>query len=158
MMPVQRNLLRLFLQADAFAVLTAGSKFAAFGQVEHAGDDSFDGFKPVLRIRHGRNGMEQALSIRMLGMENDILHSPAFDDFAAVHDNDVLCNLRNQGNIMGNHDEGTVFPMDQSLQFPDNLGLYRYIQGSGRFIRNDQCGICGSAMAMITRCRIPPLN
>ena len=72
---------------------------------------------------------------------NHIAHFADFSDATRIHDNDAICGLSNDAHIMGDqHHCRTLLATHFFKEFND-LCLYRYIQRSRGFVRNNQLGL-----------------
>ena len=65
---------------------------------------------------------------------------------------------RHHAEVMRDDDQCDVQPPRQLLHQFKNLGLDCHIEGSGRLIGDDQPGTQASAIATMTRWRMPPEN
>ena len=99
-----------------------------------------------------------ASRIGVFGIMEDVVHRPAFDDSTQIHDHHVIGHLRNHAHVVRDENDGQVFLLLQLAHQVEYLRLCRDIQGRTRFVGDQDAWVAGSAMAIITRWRRPPLS
>ena len=92
----------------------------------------------------------------MLRIGKNVRCIAAFNNIAAQHDNCAVGNFGHHAHIMRDEQYCHAFLF---LQIPDefeDLGLDGDIERGGGLVGNQEFWLAASAIAIITRCRIPP--
>ena len=71
----------------------------------------------------------------------DLVDLPFFHQFARIHDADAVCDLRHDAEVVGDEQHGSVLLVAHVLHDVEDLRLHRYVQGGGRFIRDQELGM-----------------
>ena len=80
------------------------------------------------------------------------------DDPAGVHDRDLVGDLGDDAEVVGDdHDRGVELAL-QALDQLEDLRLDRHVERRRRLVGDQQLRVVGSAIAIITRWRMPPEN
>jgi hypothetical protein len=90
-----------------------------------------------------RDRAEQADGVGMLWPGKQFVDRRALDDLAGIHHRDLVADLGDHAEIVGNQDDRRAAC---GLQLPhqvENLGLQSHVQCGGRFVRDQQPGIAG---------------
>ena len=102
------------------------------------------------------NGSKEALRIGVFGIAEELAHRRFLDLSACIHDDDVIRDFRDHAKIVRDeHDGGADAGFEVAHQIED-LRLNCHVECGGRLIGNQQFRRTGKAMAIMTRCRIPP--
>src|SRR5437867_10151316 len=94
----------------------------------------------------------------MLRIREHVDRAPELHDLAGVHDRDSFARLRHHAEVVGNQDHGQVKLPAEPLEQVEDLRLIitsRAVTGSSAIT---SFGLQARAMAIITRCRMPPEN
>ena len=76
----------------------------------------------------------------MAGVVEDIMDGTFFNDTAGVHDDDVVCHLSDNTQVMGNQHDRRIDLILELTEQVKNLCLNGNIQCGGRFVGDDQSG------------------
>ncbi len=85
-------------------------------------------------------------------------HRGVLDHFRGVHHGHVVGHFGDDAQVVRDHQDRHAHLGLQLAQQVENLGLDGHVEGGGRLVGNQQLGRQESAMAIITRCRMPPDN
>ena len=91
-------------------------------------------------IGTGRS-LEQRLGVRMAGRGEDLRGRPRLDHLAQVHDSQVVGDVADHGQVVGDEQVGDVHLFLQRLQQQEYLGLDRHVQRRSRFVEHHQGGL-----------------
>ena len=72
------------------------------------------------------------------GLIEDPFSRAVFDDTSGVHDGDVICEVANDREVVGNKNHGEVQILSELHQEIEDLRLDRDIEGGYRFVRENQ--------------------
>ncbi len=86
----------------------------------------------------GRDGGEEALGIGMGGVGGDEFGGAFFDEFTVFENGNLIADVFNDGEIVGNKEVGEVKFFLEVHQKVDDLGLDRNIEGTDRFVADDK--------------------
>src|SRR2546426_1088442 len=114
---------------------TPGMKGASGRWVAHVRDLAFDPFDG--RSLQRRNRGDEHLRVWMQGLVEDIGRRSDLDDAPRVHDRDPVRDLRQDGQVMGNHDERRAHRSANLLDELEDLRLDRHVHGAGRLVHDD---------------------
>ena len=89
-------------------------------------------------LLEGGNGSEQALGVGMGGVGGDEFGRAFFDEFTVFENRDLIADVFNDGEVVGNEKVGEVKFFLEVHQKVDDLGLDRDIEGTDRFIADDK--------------------
>jgi hypothetical protein len=70
---------------------------------------------------------KEGFGVSVLGIAEDALGVAVFDNFAAVHDGDAFAKAANDGEVVGDEDEGHAKFGAEAFEFGEDLGLDRHI-------------------------------
>jgi len=124
--------------------MTARVEGAAGGGMDGAGyfAPEFDAPAGAAWFGSGDGG-KQGHGVRMFGVAVDFIGPGVFDDAAEVHDGDIVANVFDDGEIMGDEEIGQAELSLEVRQEINDLGLNRDVQGADRLIADDKPGIQG---------------
>src|SRR5438093_236678 len=94
----------------------------------------------------------------MLRVVEDLLDWPLLHDPARVHDEDPLAQSGDYPHVVRDEDDGRLRLLVEVTKQLEDLGLDRHVQGGGRFVGDQDRWLVGRPIAIIARCRMPPLN
>ena len=115
-------------------------KGAALWDFKGIGDCAFDGYQAAF-LPHLRDGVQQAHSVGVARIFEDGARVGVFDDFAQVHDCDVIGHAGDDAEVVGDeHDRHADVGLEMAHQVQD-LGLHRDIEGCRGFVGDEQGGI-----------------
>ena len=86
------------------------------------------------------NGLDEFLRVRMLGFVEDVFGVAVFDDFAVMHDGDVVRNVAHHGEIVGDENHGEIELFAQLEQEVENLGLDGDVERADGLVCDDELG------------------
>ena len=89
-------------------------------------------------LLEGRDGGEQALGIGMGGVGGDEFRGAFFDEFTVFENRDLIADVFNDCEVVGNEEVGEVKFFLEVHQKVDDLGLDRNIEGTDRFVADDK--------------------
>ena len=92
----------------------------------------------------------------MAGFSVELVDRGFLDDLAAVHDQHAIYEASYYTQIVGDPDHRHAQLLAQVLHQFEDLGLDRDVEGRSRLVGNQIRGRQARAMAIITRCLIPP--
>src|ERR1700730_1537280 len=122
----------------------AGAEATARGRVRGAGQVAAenDALAGALDIGVGdRYGGEQRAAVRMSCRVKDALPARRLDDAAKIHDGDLIADVTDDRQIVGDEDVGEAEFALQLLQEIDDLRLDREVERGDRLVADDQFGI-----------------
>ena len=86
------------------------------------------------------DGLDEFLRVRMLSFVEYVFCISVFDDFALMHDGDVVRNVAHHGEIVGDENHGEIEIFTQLEQEVENLGLDGDVECTDRLVRDDKLG------------------
>ncbi len=86
----------------------------------------------------GGDGGEEALGIGMGGVGGDEFGGAFFDEFTVFENRDLIADVLDDGEIVGNEEVGEVKFFLKVHQKVDDLGLNRDIECADRFVADDE--------------------
>jgi len=86
----------------------------------------------------GGDGGEEALGVGMGGMGGDEFRGAFFDEFTVFENRDLIADVFNDGEIVGNEKVGEVKFFLEVHQKVDDLGLNRDIECADGFVANNE--------------------
>ena len=89
-------------------------------------------------LLEGGNGGEQALGVGMSGVGGDEFGGAFFDEFTVFENRDLIADVFNDGEVVGNKEVGEVKFFLEVHQKIDDLGLNRDIEGADGFVADDK--------------------
>ncbi len=89
-------------------------------------------------LLEGGNGGEEALGIGMGGVGGDEFGGAFFDEFTVFENRDLIADVFNDGEIVGNEEVGEVKFFLEVHQKVNDLGLDRDIEGTDRLVANNK--------------------
>ena len=89
-------------------------------------------------LLEGRDGGEEALGIGMGGVGGDEFRGAFFDEFTVFENRDLIADVFNDGEVVGDKEVGEVKFFLEVHQKVDDLGLDRDIEGTDRFVADDK--------------------
>ena len=147
------------LRASLYGKPTALPEGAPCRQVQQIGRLPLD-WVQLLCSRQVEPGdrIQQPESVRVAGAPIDVSGRPPLGDFAGIHNVDPVGIAGHDTQIVGDDEQGDpILPAELLHQIQD-LGLNGHVQRRGRLVGDDQLGVAAGAIAIITRCSMPPLN
>ena len=124
------------------------------GQIRDAPDDDGQARSPAVQVGMRaaapgcRDGAGRRRSRDGIGL----------DDLAGVHDRDAVGDLVDDSEVVGDQDHAHPELVAQAGEQVEDLGLDRDVERGRRLVGDQQLGFSRSAVAIITRWRIPPEN
>ncbi len=94
----------------------------------------------------------------MQRVRKELVDRRAFDDLRSVHDRDMVGHLGDHAEVMRDEQNRHARLGLKLAQQVEDLSLDRDIERGRRFVGDKSFGEQASAMAIITRCRMPPEN
>ena len=91
------------------------------------------------------------------GGRRRLIERALFDDAAAVHHEDAIGDVGDNAEVVG-HEDDSVPLVAQLAQLLEDLRLDRHVQRGRRLVGDQQARRAESAIAIITRWRMPPEN
>jgi hypothetical protein len=136
---------------------TSRMEMASCRRIDRAGDLPLeDNFRPFQsRVCH-RDRRKKGLGIGMPGILVEELGWSHLHDPSQVHDRDVVTDMSDDIEVMGDEEISQPEFFLQILQQVDDLGLGGYIQGRDGFVGNDQIGIDGQRPGDPDSLPLPP--
>ena len=122
-------------------VRAAGVERAAGGQADEAGRLPGDGAEPLPVPAVGRQRLQQALGVRVVVGEEDRPPVRALHNGAGVHHDDLIGQVRDDSEVVGDHDDGGAELVLQGLHDLQHLGLHGDVERRGGLVRDEQLGI-----------------
>src|SRR5712692_6330469 len=101
----------------------------------HVRDFPFDPFDRF--SLQGRNCGDEHLCIRMQRVVENLGRRSDLHDAARIHDRNSVRDLRQHGQVMGNHHEGSAHRGPNLLDEIEDLRLDRHVHGAGRLVHDD---------------------
>ena len=98
----------------------------------------------LLDLRVGvEAGGEQAAGVGLDGALEDLAHAAGLDDAALLHDHDVVGEVADHRQVVGDEDEGDAEVAAQVGEELDDLGLDRDVEGGDGLVGDDELGLQG---------------
>jgi len=136
---------------------TTRMKPAAGGEGANLGHAAGDGAQSIGLGPESGDRMDQGLGIGMERTFQERARGGGFDDLAGVHDGHALGNVADDSQVVSDEQDGHVeLCLEMAEQF-DDLGLDGDVECGGGFVRDQEVWEA-RAMAIITRCCMPPDN
>ena len=85
-----------------------------------------------------RDRLEETPRIRMLGPRENHLNGATFHHLPAIHDDNVIGDLRRHAEVVGDENDAGVVLALKVLDEAQNLRLYCHVERCGRLIRDKQ--------------------
>ena len=108
-----------------------------------------------LRVDGGDRG-EKALGVGMIGVCCDRLSGTFFDQFAVFENGNLIADVFDHGEVMRDEEVSEIEFFLQIHQKVDDLGLHRDIQGTDRFVANDEFRFDGQGAGDSDPLALPP--
>jgi hypothetical protein len=89
-------------------------------------------------LLEGGDGGEEALGVGMGGMGGDEFRGAFFDEFTVFENGNLIADVFNDGEIVGNEEVSKVKFFLEVHQKVDDLGLNRDIECADRFVANNE--------------------
>ncbi len=125
-------------------VVAARVERASRRHVDQARRRALDRDQPLAALPvDPRHRAEQTPGVRVLRPVEDVLRGAVLDRAAGVHHLDVVGQLGDHAEVVGDDDDGGV---ELTLQVPDqvqDLRLHGHVEGGGRLVRDQQVGVAG---------------
>ena len=87
--------------------------------------------------------MKEPDRIRMTGVFEDVARPSLLNDLTVVHDGDAVAHKPQEGQLVGDKNEGELnFPLESSQQIQD-LSFGGHIQGRCGFVQDNELGSKG---------------
>ncbi len=103
-----------------------------------------------------RVGAEQGHRVRVPGLVEHAGGGTGLDDLAGVHHGDVVAEVGDHAQVVGDEHDRQPGVADQCPQQAEDLGLHGDVERGGRLVGDQQVGSPVSARAMQTRWAMPP--
>ena len=117
---------------------TAAEEAAAGAALGRGGDEAGNGGERHAATGVAGRGREQAGGVGMAGMAQHLGDRPLFDDAPGVDDHDLVAQLGDDAEIMGDEQDGQAEVVPQRSQEVENLRLNGDVERGGRFIGDEQ--------------------
>ncbi len=111
---------------------------ASIRHLRHFGDRSRNGRQFFIFLIKPGNGLEQPLCVRVERFFKQTVYVSMFDDFAAVHDDNIVRHFGDNAERVGNHDEGGAVCLLNVLDKVQDLGLNGHVQSGRRLVANQK--------------------
>src|SRR5664280_488191 len=137
--------LRLFLSALLRDEWAAWVETTTLGHMVRGGDHTLDGGQRFvgLLLREFRNGRQQTVRVRVTRRLEDLFGRRVLDNLASIRDGDGLCHFSDDGEVVGNDENGHTQFLLQSAHQVQNLRLDGDIERRRGFIRDQELRIRG---------------
>src|SRR5450756_1945622 len=139
------NNLRLFLSALLRDKWAARVETATLGHMVWGGDHALDGGQWFigLLLREFRNGRQQTVRVRVTRRLEDLFGRRVLDNLAGIRDGDGLCHFSDDGEVVGNDENGHTRFRQQAAHQVQNLRLDGDIERRRGFIRDQELRVRG---------------
>ena len=133
--------LRHFFSAPLARVFAAVRKPAALPNLVQKRDGAPDRVKALgFLLRHLRDGLHQALRIRVLRIREDLPRIRFLYDLTKVHDDHAVTGFQYDGQIMRDENDARARLLFQLRDEAQDLRLNGHIEGGRRLVRNQHGG------------------
>jgi hypothetical protein len=126
-----------FGHAPVEHVGAAGVELAAGRQVDQAGRLAGNRPEPLACRRAVRDGFQQALGVGVMRLVKDVVFGPLLGGPAGVHDHDVVGDVGDHAEVVGDHEQRSMRLLLQLEQQVEDLGLHRGVQRGGGLVGDD---------------------
>ena len=103
-----------------------------------------------------RDRAEQADGVGMLRAGEQLVDRRALDDLAGIHHRDLVADFGDHAEIVGDQDDRRAARGLQLAHQIEDLRLQGDVERGGRLVGDQQPGSQASAIAIMTRWRMPP--
>ena len=125
-------------------ILAALEEAALVRHIDGRSDLALDGDALLLYAQLGNgDGGQQRLGIGVQGIGKQLLGGRFFHDLAQVHDGDIIGEVVDHSQVVGDEDIGEPQLFLKLLQQIQDLGLNGDIQGRDRLVADDELGLHG---------------
>ena len=121
-----------------FSRPAARRKAATWGQIDKIGYCPLDDIQAFFLLRKDRDRCYQPLCVRMKGLLKKFSYARTFDYLSRIHYRYPVCDFSNHAQVMGDKDHSSAHLVSQVADQVKYLSLYRYIQGSGGLVSDEQ--------------------
>src|SRR5664280_2202059 len=137
--------LRLFLSALLRDEWAAWVETTTLGHMVRGGDHTLDGGQRFvgLLLREFRNGRQQTVRVRVTRRLEDLFGRRVLDNLAGIRDGDGLCHFSDDGEVVGNDENGHTQFLLQSAHQVEDLRLDGDIKRRRGFIRDQELRVRG---------------
>ena len=97
----------------------------------------------LLRAVEARDRAEQPPRVRVLRVVEELPSRRALDDAAGVHDNDLVCDLRDDAQVVRDQDDRGVELVLELVDQLDDLRLDRHVERRRRLVGDQQIRLIG---------------
>ena len=131
-----------YLGALRHTILTSGVELTTLGGICRAGKLALECHRIALLMRvRDRNCGEQSLGVGVLCIGADLLLGASLNDVAKVHNGDLIGDILNNGEVVGNEHIGhTLFSLEL-LEKVDDLCLDRNVERRNGLIADNELGL-----------------
>lgn len=102
---------------------------------------ALDGVEPLVVDARSRDGVQQALRVRMFGVCEQLFDRCLLDELAGVHHVDAVADLRDDAHVVGDKEDRQVTLGLDVLEEFDDLGLNRHVEGGRGFVADEHVGV-----------------
>lgn len=89
-------------------------------------------------------GGEEGVAVGMEGLFEEFADGAFFDDVAGVHDGDVVGDLGDDAEVVGDEEDGGAAFLAEALELVEDLGLDGDVEGAGGLVGDEELGVeCG---------------
>ena len=133
----------MLLDADLHGRVTAGRESAALGHVQQVDGGSADRLQALAAAVRRRDRAEQALGVLVTGIVEDLVGRALFADGTRVHDDDLVAELGDDTQVVGDHDDRHAHFLLDILHELQDAGLNGDVQSGRRFVGDQDVGLAG---------------
>ena len=145
---VARGRERGFLRAAArFGARTAGRETAAHRKRAEVGRLAGNLREPRALLSQARHGVQQASRVWMSRRTKQIARGARLHHLPGVHHDDPVAELRRDGKVVGDEDDGRLQLRADGPKEIEDLRLHAHVQGRRRLVRDQQRWSPGDAHA-----------
>ena len=135
--------MRLLPAANFHGISTAWMELAARWRGQETADHAFDGIQESFFLFPVRDRFQQPLSIGVQRLPEELAGTGLFNNIGSIHDRNILADLADDKEVMGNIDQGHLESFHQFVEQIEKLRLNADVQGGGRLIGEQQGWVAG---------------
>ena len=109
-----------------------------------------------LRTPWRGSALQQTDGVRVVGLVEDLLRWAFLDHLAGVHHADPVAHRADHAQVVSDQQDRRIGLDAQRAHEVEHLGLDRGIEAGRRLVEHEQRGSQASAIAITTRCCMPP--
>ncbi|EGJ74927.1 putative peptide transport system ATP-binding protein [Streptomyces sp. Tu6071] len=111
--------------------------------MQEVGRQPLDRVQLAALLVQARDRLEETLGVRVRGGLVDLVHGRGLDDAARVHDGDLVRDVGDHAEVVGDEDQAHVVLALQLREQVHDLGLHRHVERRGGLVGDDQLGFEG---------------